>query len=68
MVQSRPVAASRGLRWIGEGFALFKKSAAMWLMITLGLFAAFKLILLIPFIGVVAMLGLPIILVGLMEG
>lgn len=68
MVQSRSVAASRGLRWIGEGYALFRKSAAMWVMITLGLFAAFKIILLIPFIGIIAMLGLPIILVGMMEG
>lgn len=68
MVQSRSVAASRGLRWIGEGFALFKKSAAMWLMITLGLFVAFKIILVIPFIGIFAILCLPIILVGLMEG
>lgn len=68
MVQSRPVTAYRGVRWIGEGFALFKKSAAMWLMITAGLFAAFKIILLIPFIGVIAILAMPIVLVGLMEG
>lgn len=68
MVQSRPVAAYRGVRWVGEGFALFKKSAAMWLMITAGLFAAFKIILLIPFIGVIAILAMPIVLVGLMEG
>jgi hypothetical protein len=68
MVQSRPVAANRGLRWIGEGFTLFKKSAAMWLMITLSLFTAFKIILLIPFIGVIAILAMPIVLVGLMEG
>ena len=68
MVQSRPVAAYRGVRWIGEGFALFKKSAAMWLMITASLFAAFKIILLIPFIGVIAILAMPIVLVGLMEG
>ncbi len=68
MVQIRSVAASRGWRWIAEGFALFKKSPLMWAMITLGLFSAFKLILLIPFIGIVALLAMPIILVGLMEG
>ena len=40
----------------------------MWLMITASLFAAFKIILLIPFIGVIAILAMPIVLVGLMEG
>ncbi len=37
-------------------------------MITLGLFLAFKLIMLLPFIGFAAILLAPIILVGLMEG
>ncbi len=68
MVQIRSVAAARGWRWIAEGCALFRKSPLMWVMITLGLFCALKLILLIPFIGVVAMLAMPIVLVGLMEG
>ena len=68
MTQIRAVAAFRGWRWIAEGFALFKKSPAMWVIITLGLFCAFKLILLIPFIGIVALLAMPIVLVGLMEG
>lgn len=68
MVQVRSVAASRGWRWLGEGFALFQKNPAMWLMIIVGLFAAFKLILLIPIIGIAAILLMPIILVGLMEG
>ena len=47
---------------------LFQKSPLMWVMITLGLFIAFKVILLIPLIGVAAILLMPIILVGLMEG
>lgn len=68
MAQIRSVATSRGWAWIAEGFALFKKSALMWVMITLGLLCVFKLILLIPFIGIIAILAMPIILVGLMEG
>ena len=68
MMQVRSVAAARGWRWIAEGFALFQKSPLMWVLITLGLFIAFKLILLIPYIGIVAVLLMPIILVGLMEG
>lgn len=68
MVQVRSVAAGRGWRWVTEGVALFQKSPLMWLMITLGLFIAYKLILFIPIIGVAAILMMPIILVGLMEG
>lgn len=68
MIQVRSVAAARGWRWLAEGFVLFQKSPGMWLIITLGLFIAFKLVLLIPFIGVAAILLMPIILVGLMEG
>jgi hypothetical protein len=68
MVQVQSVAAARGWRWIIEGFALFRKNPPMWLMITLGLFLAFKLIMLLPLIGFAAILLAPIILVGLMEG
>jgi hypothetical protein len=68
MVQVRAVAAGRGWRWITEGIALFQKSPLMWLTITLGLFIAYKLILFIPVVGVAAILMMPIILVGLMEG
>lgn len=68
MLQIRSVATARGWRWIADGCALFRKSPLMWVFITLGLLCAFKLILLIPFIGVVAILAMPIILVGLMEG
>ena len=68
MVQFRSVATARGWQWIIEGFTLFKKNPPMWLMITLGLFLAFKLIMFLPFIGFAAILLAPIILVGLMEG
>lgn len=68
MLQARAVAAARGWRWIAEGFALFQKNPLMWIAITAGLFAALKLILLIPLIGVAAVLLMPILLVGLMEG
>ena len=68
MVQVRSVAAARGWRWITEGCVLFQRNPLMWFMITLGLFLVFKLILLIPFIGVAAILLMPIVLVGLMEG
>src|SRR5688572_6075882 len=68
MLQVRSVAAARGWRWIAEGVVLFQKNPLMWVMITLGLFAAYKLILFIPFVGIAAVLVMPVILVGLMEG
>lgn len=68
MLQVRSVAAARGWQWIAEGVALFKKSPLMWLMITLGLFVAYKIILFIPVAGIAAILMMPIVLVGLMEG
>jgi hypothetical protein len=68
MVQVRTVAAARGWRWIAEGVLLFQKSRLMWLAITLGLFIAYKLILFIPVVGIAAILLMPIVLVGLMEG
>ena len=68
MLHVRSVTAARGWRWIADGLALFQKSPLMWLMITLGLFVAYKLILFIPIIGVAAILLMPIVLVGLMEG
>jgi hypothetical protein len=68
MVQVRSVAAARGWQWLTEGFVLFQKNPLMWVMITLGLFVAYKFILFIPIIGVAAILMMPIVLVGLMEG
>lgn len=68
MVEVQAVAAGRGWRWITEGVALFQKNPLMWLAITAGLFIAFKVILLIPLIGIAAVLLMPIVLVGLMEG
>jgi uncharacterized membrane protein len=68
MVEFRSVATARGWQWIAEGFALFQKNPLMWLMITFGLFLAFKLIMLVPIVGIAAILLAPIILVGLMEG
>jgi hypothetical protein len=68
MLQVRPVSAARGWQWLVEGFALFQKNPLMWLAITFGLFVAYKLILFIPFVGIAAILMMPIVLVGLMEG
>ena len=62
------VKAARGWQWIVEGFALFRKSPAMWVALILVFFIALKLLMRISLLGLVAILLLPIFLVGMMEG
>lgn len=67
-MEVRVVAAGRGWQWIIEGFALFRKSPAMWVVLALGIFIVLKVLMRISLLGLVAILLLPIILVGMMEG
>lgn len=62
------VEAGRGWRWIIEGFALFRKSPPVWIALSVVFFIALKLMMRIQLLGLVAMLLLPIFLVGMMEG
>lgn len=64
----RVVEAGRGWRWIVEGFALFRRSPLMWVVLVLVFFIALKLLMRISLLGLVAILLLPIFLVGMMEG
>lgn len=64
----RVVAAGRGWQWIVEGFALFRKNPLMWVALVSILFVALKVLLHVPLLGLIAILLLPIFLVGLMEG
>lgn len=68
MMEPRTVAAGRGWSWITEGFALFRKSPAVWLAVLLILYFGMKLLVFIPLLGVVFVLFMPIFIVGLMEG
>ena len=64
----RTVGAGHGWTWIIQGYALFRKSPANWLALILLLFAATKLLGMVPLLGVVFILLMPIFIVGLMEG
>lgn len=64
----RTVPASRGWQWFAEGVALFRKSPVNWFLIVGVLLVAAKLIMLIPYLGLVVLLFFPVLLVGLMEG
>ena len=66
--------AGRGWAWLVEGFRLFLRSPVQWTALLLILFAAKKLVYLIPFAGlaallsIVAVLLMPLFLAGLMDG
>jgi hypothetical protein len=64
----RPVPLARGWHWFAEGVALFKKAPVNWLLMIGVLLVVAKLILLIPYVGLVVLLFFPVVLVGLMEG
>jgi len=67
-VEVRIVETGRGWRWIVGGIALFRKSPLMWAIVVLILYVALKVLMRISVLGLVAILLLPIFLVGLMEG
>lgn len=67
-IESRAVAAGRGWAWIVEGVRLFLRKPVTWLVMLLILYAGMKLVSLVPVLGLVAMLLMPIFLAGLMDG
>jgi hypothetical protein len=73
-VQGRSVGAARGWAWLVEGFRLFLRSPLQWIMLLVILFAAKKLLYLVPVVtlaallSVLAVLLMPLFLAGLMAG
>ena len=67
-MEIRTVTAGRGWQWIKQGIALFLKSPLQWVLFVSVLFVAVKVLLLIPLLGLVVMLAIPVLLVGMMEG
>jgi Predicted integral membrane protein (DUF2189) len=66
--ESRSVPAGRGWAWIVEGFALFRKSPANWLLLLLALVVLMKLLVVVPVLGIVFVLLMPVFIAGLMDG
>lgn len=54
--------------WIAQGYALFRKSPALWLGLLALLFLAGNLFMRVPVLGIVFVLLMPLFLVGFMEG
>ena len=67
-MEPRSLRPRSGWRWIAHGYALFRRSPAVWLAIVLLLFFASELFLGLPALGVVFLLLMPVFVAGLMEG
>jgi uncharacterized membrane protein len=68
MIEPRSVRAGRGWTWIVQGFQLFMRSPATWIVLLLTLFVATKLLALVPLLGVLFVLLMPVFVAGLMDG
>ncbi|MCX7138878.1 MAG: hypothetical protein NTW47_20205, partial [Proteobacteria bacterium] len=68
MIQIRTVEAARGWRWLVQGLAIFRKAPAQWLMLIAILFIGSRVLLAIPFVGLVVILITPNFLAGLTHG
>ncbi|MGZ8268850.1 MAG: hypothetical protein ACXW20_14555, partial [Burkholderiales bacterium] len=62
---SRSVPARHGWMWVVEGFALFRKSPAVWIMLLLALVVVMKLLVFVPVLGILFVLLMPVFIAGL---
>ncbi len=67
-IEIRSFGARRGWQWIQAGAALLGKNPVQLIIMLVALFAVFRLLLLIPYVGSLALLAMPIALVGMIEG
>lgn len=65
----RQVSAMRGLRWVCEGFALFRAAPLIWVVDVIAFAAVFILLSAVPFFGsIAATLVQPVLVAGLLAG
>ena len=68
-MEVRVVAAGNGWQWVVDGFALFRKSPAMWMALTIALALIWVVSLVIPLLGpLLFTLLTPVFFAGLMTG
>ena len=68
-MEPQHLAAGQGLKWIKQGWALFKKSPLLWVVLLLICFVGVIGLSVLPVVGEpLASLLLPVILAGLMSG
>lgn len=67
-LQIRRYKAAQGWKWIIAGATLFGKNPAQWIVMFIALFVLLKFLLWIPYVGPLALLAVPVVLVGMIEG
>jgi hypothetical protein len=67
-VRVRSVEAIHGWRWITGGMALFRANPLLWMMMVMAIYVGTHLLLLIPFVGMVAVLVVPHLIAGMCHG
>lgn len=67
-MEPRSVTAGHGWMWIVQGYALFRRSPAVWLFMLLALYFATKVLGAVPLLGIVFILFMPLFIVGFMQG
>jgi len=67
-MEARSVNAAKGWAWIIAGAWLFRRSPAQWIGVLFMLFIVLKLVNYVPVLALVAVLLMPVILAGLMDG
>ena len=68
MMKIRKVDASHGWRWLTRGLQIFRKAPAQWLLLIAILFIASRVLLAVPFVGLIVILVSPNFLAGLAHG
>jgi len=63
-VQARIVAAARGVRWLGEGWQLFRVAPLAWLALACVYLLGTNILALVPVVGFVAALIMPTVSAG----
>lgn len=64
----RTVDAVHGWRWLVQGIVIFRKNPAQWLLLIATLYLGSRILLLVPFLGLAAVLVTPNFLAGLAHG
>ncbi len=67
-VRIRSVEAIHGWRWIAGGMAIFRGNPPLWIAMVAVIYVGTHLLLLIPFVGMVAVLVVPHLLAGMCHG
>lgn len=67
-MQIRKVDARHGWRWLVQGLVLFRKDPAHWLMLIALLFIGSRVLLAVPYLGLLVVLITPNFLAGLTHG